>query len=107
VPKVIKESSPSSVVWKELEGLVRTQAQAFIQRLLEEEVNELLGRVKSQRREPGSEEVYRNGHGKPRRPAGSRTGRSLREPRSTAVQAPHGRGRGAAAPALPARVGPR
>jgi transposase-like protein len=32
-----------------LEALVREQAQAFIQRVLEEEVTELLGREKSER----------------------------------------------------------
>jgi transposase-like protein len=32
-----------------LESLVREQAQAFIQRILEEEVTELLGREKSER----------------------------------------------------------
>ena len=46
--------------------LVREKAQELIQQILEEEVTELLGRQKSERREavdlsPG----YRNGYGKP------------------------------------------
>jgi hypothetical protein len=38
-------------VFEVLESLVREQAQAFIQQILEEEVTELLGRGKSERRE--------------------------------------------------------
>ena len=37
-------------VWEGLEGLVREQAQRFIQRILEEEITELLGRRKSERK---------------------------------------------------------
>ena len=40
----------SEEVWDRLEELVREQAQAFMQRILEEEVTELLGRRKSERR---------------------------------------------------------
>src|SRR5579885_2242723 len=58
----------SSVTWDSLEAWVRERIQGFIQDLLEEEVTELLGRRKSERRaavdpQPG----YRNGDGKPRR----------------------------------------
>ncbi len=58
----------SSVTWDSLEAWVRERIQGFIQDLLEEEVTELLGRRKSERRaavdpQPG----YRNGYGKPRR----------------------------------------
>jgi transposase-like protein len=60
--------TPSRVVWSELEDWARTQIQSRLQEMLEEEVTELLGRQKSQRRslidpEPG----YRNGFGKERR----------------------------------------
>lgn len=53
--------------WETLEGFVRQNVQGFVQRILEEEVEELLQRRPYQRREgvdpqPG----YRNGHGKPR-----------------------------------------
>jgi transposase-like protein len=67
--------APSNVVWENLEGFARLKVQEFLQRLLEEEVTELLGRTKSQRRPTAEEEplagptapVYRNGYGKPRR----------------------------------------
>jgi len=69
MPKVNQQSAtPSTPVWESLEAFARTHVQAFIQRLLEEEVEELLGRSKSERRAPGSgKPVYRNGYGKPRR----------------------------------------
>ena len=41
----------SAPTFEVLESLVREQAQAFIQRVLEEEVTELLGRERSERRE--------------------------------------------------------
>ena len=48
--------------------MVREQAQAFIQRVLEEEVTELLGREKSERIEGvDAPKGYRNGYGKPRK----------------------------------------
>ena len=58
------ESRPT---WETLEEWVRGQVQDFIQRLLEDEVTDFVGRRKSQRRAavdapPG----YRNGYGKPR-----------------------------------------
>src|SRR5437879_9123879 len=88
-------SIAGSVCWQNLEQFAREQVQAFIQRLLEEEVAALLGRQKSQRREAGNlpaappeaaeappaAPVYRNGYGKPRRlatPCGTVT---LRRPR--------------------------
>jgi putative transposase len=59
---------PSTVVWDNLEGWVRSKVQEFIQSLLEEEVTELLGRQKSERRQAvDSPPAYRNGHGKARR----------------------------------------
>jgi len=65
-----------------LEAWVRERVQAFIQEVLEEEVTELLGRGKSERRravdaEPG----YRNGYGKPRRLALSSGTITIRRPR--------------------------
>ena len=49
-----------------LERLVREQAQAFIQRVLEEEVTELLGREKSERIEVvDGPRGYQNGYGRP------------------------------------------
>ena len=62
------EIRKSSVIWDYLDDWVRMKVQEFIQAILEEEVTELLGRRKSERRKvvdsfPG----YRNGHGKPRK----------------------------------------
>ena len=69
----MKESTLESVVlsmptWETLEDWARSSVQGLLQRVLEEEVTELLGRTRYQRRSdvdahPGS----RNGHGKPRR----------------------------------------
>ena len=71
----------SSVVWEQLETYARTRVQEFIQQLLEEEVDELLGRKRSERRAPGSPAVYRNGYGKPRRLALSNGTVSVQRPR--------------------------
>ena len=69
-------------MWESLERLVREKAQEFIQQILEEEVTEVLGRGKSQRKAavdptPG----YRNGYGKPRPLAMSSGTITLRRPR--------------------------
>ena len=66
--KNIEESVESRVCFEQLEDWVREKIQCWVQKLLEEEVTELLGRGKSERRRavdmpPG----YRNGSGKPRR----------------------------------------
>jgi len=62
-----KGSQESRVVWDNLEEWVRGKVQELIQSLLEEEVTELLGRQKSERRQAvDSVPVYRNGHGKGR-----------------------------------------
>ena len=69
-------------MWEGLEGLVREKAQEFIQQILEEEVTELLGRGKSERRAVVDAHVgYRNGYGKPRRLAMSSGTITLRRPR--------------------------
>ena len=65
--KMIASEAASRPAFQTLETFVRAHVQGFIQQLLEEEVDELLGRGKSERRAsvdapPGS----RNGHGKPR-----------------------------------------
>jgi len=63
-----KEGQPSIIVWDNLEEWVRKKVQDFIQSLLEEEITELLGRQKSERRQSvDGLPVYRNGHGKARR----------------------------------------
>ena len=73
--------------WEVLEGLVREQAQEFIQRILEEEVTELLGRGKSERRAAVDAPAgYRNGYGKPRHLTMSSGTITLRRPRVRGVE---------------------
>jgi putative transposase len=63
--QTIKGDQASIIVWENLEEWVRRKVQEFIQSLLEEEITELLGRRKSERRQAvDSLPVYRNGHGK-------------------------------------------
>lgn len=62
---------PSTVVFETLEEGIRQHVQGWLQDLLEAEVTDFLGRMKSQRRPteaaPGTPEAgFRNGHGKPR-----------------------------------------
>ena len=62
------ERGSSRVVWEELGSWVRVKVQGFVQSVLEEEVTELLGRGRSERRAAVDGQAgYRNGHGKPRR----------------------------------------
>lgn len=66
--KSTEMGAQSSVTWETLEGCIRVKMRDWLQDLLEAEVDEWLGRRKSQRRKgvdatPG----YRNGYGKPRR----------------------------------------
>ena len=77
-----------AVTWETLEAYARERIQGWVQELLEEEVTELLGRGRSERRAavdaaPG----YRNGRGKPRQlTLGSGTIR-LRRPRVRGLEA--------------------
>jgi transposase-like protein len=85
--KMMKGPARSSPAWETLEVFARTQVQGFIQQLLEDEVDELLGRRKSERRAavdglPGS----RNGHGKPRRLALMNGTITVRRPRVRDVE---------------------
>jgi len=66
VSKIIDGSAASSPLWETLETHAREQIQHFVQRLLEEEVDALLGRRKSERRSDATPGGYRNGYGKPR-----------------------------------------
>jgi putative transposase len=73
---------PSRVSWDSLEAHVRFEAQKWVQWLLDEEVTDVLGRLKSQRRSTVDGEVgYRNGYGKPRRLTLSNGTISVRRPR--------------------------
>jgi len=65
---ITAQRQASSVIWDHLDDWVRMKVQEFIQAILEEEVTELLGRKKSERRKAiDSPSVYRNGYGKPRK----------------------------------------
>jgi putative transposase len=62
------EGHTSRIVWDNLEEWARRKVQEFVQSLLEEEVTELVGRKKSERRKAvDSAPVYRNGYGRGRR----------------------------------------
>ena len=66
--KMIAGTAASMPAWETLETFARAQVQRFIQQLLEDEVAELLGRRKSERRAAVDAPAgSRNGHGKPRR----------------------------------------
>lgn len=57
-------SSASRVTWETLESFARGSIQSFVQRLLEEEVTDLLGRRRSARKAPvDPEEGYRKDSG--------------------------------------------
>ncbi len=84
VKRNTEEGFGSRGVWESLEAMARERIQEWVQRLLEEEVTELLGRAKSERRPVVAEEakpVYRNGHGEPRRLAMSNGTIKVRRPR--------------------------
>lgn len=81
-----KKNTPAGVeaspLWATLETFARQEIQAFIQRLLEQEVIELLGRGKSCRRAVVDATAgYRNGYGKPRRLTLSNGTITLQRPR--------------------------
>jgi putative transposase len=77
-----REQDPSRVTWDQLEGWIREKVQELIQTILEEEVIELLGRRRSERREQvDSPPGYRNGYGKERNLTLSCGTITLRRPR--------------------------
>jgi putative transposase len=76
------EAAASTPCWETLESFARSAVQQLLQQVLEAEVDQLLGRRRSQRRsavdpQPG----YRNGYGKPRKLALSNGTIVLRRPR--------------------------
>jgi putative transposase len=83
----LQAAASKRVVWENLESFARGQVQQFIQALLEEEMTELLGRAKSERRaEPQSPPVYRNGHGKSRRLSLTSGTVQVRRPRARGLE---------------------
>jgi len=110
------ESRPT---WESLEALARQGVQRLLQQLLEEEVEQVVGRRRYARRGRGrrragiserarqatpAEHDDRHDHDPPA--PSPRAGGTIREPAAAAVQAAHGRSRPAAAGAVPARAGP-
>jgi len=82
-------SESTTPTWESLEEFVRERVQDLIQRVLEEEVTELLGREKSERREAVDAVVgYRNGYGKPRKLTMSSGTIRLRRPRVRDLEEP-------------------
>jgi transposase-like protein len=79
--KITNYDAASSPLWQELESHTRSKIQEFVQQLLEEEVDDLLGRKKSERRTPESPVGFRNGYGKPRQLAFTNGTITLRRPR--------------------------
>jgi transposase-like protein len=79
--KITIDTAGASPEWETLETFARVRVQEFVQRLLEEEVDELLGRRKSERRTSETAAGYRNGSGKPRQLALMNGTITLRRPR--------------------------
>lgn len=84
----------SQIVWENLEAFARQEIQAFLQRLLEEEVTELVGRRRSERRAPAAPEgeppapaLYRNGYGRERQLTTSCGTITVRRPRVRGLEA--------------------
>lgn len=78
----------SSVTWESLETFAREGVQRLLQRVLEEEVDELLGRRRYERREMVDAPTgYRNGLGKPRRVSLSCGTVTVRRPRVRSLDA--------------------
>ena len=74
--------SKETVVYENLEDLLRKKIQQYLQDLLEEELTEMLGRKKSERRaEVDGAEGYRNGYGKSRKLTTSIGTLEVRRPR--------------------------
>lgn len=70
------------VTWDSLEAFARMQLQSWLQELLEQEIEELLGRSRYERRKGvDPRQGYRNGYGKPRKVALSSGTLTVRRPR--------------------------
>jgi transposase-like protein len=68
VKQTTQDKESSSIIWNNLEEMVRMKVRDFIQTLLEAEIEDLLGRQKSERRQiVDSPTAYRNGYGKGRK----------------------------------------
>ncbi len=80
--KTIESGAESRAEWETLEAFARQGVQRLLQRVLEEEVDELLGRGRYERRPAIDAPLgYRNGFGQPRRLSLSNGTIRLRRPR--------------------------
>lgn len=88
MPKQTTEPTTGSrVTWEHLEDWVRTKMRMWLQEMLEAEVDDLLGRRKSERRSAvDSAPGYRSGYGKPRRLTLCNGAVTLRRPRVRGLQ---------------------
>ena len=72
----------SSAYWEQLEAFARLGVQKLLQQVLEEEITALLGRKRSERKDPvDSKEGYRNGYGRARKLSMSCGTITVRRPR--------------------------
>ena len=112
------ETESTMPLWEGLEGVVREKAREFIPQILEEEVTELLGREKSERKasrgcgawlpqrvRQGAAAVDEFGHDHGATPPGTGSGGTLRESGVAAVCETDEGGRGVDTGAVPTRVG--
>jgi transposase-like protein len=86
VLKIDIPAATSSPTWRTLESFIREQVQTCLQRVLEEEVDELLGRARHERRAADAA-GYRNGYGKPRQVALMNGTITVRRPRVRGLDA--------------------
>jgi putative transposase len=85
--KTIEVGEESRAEWATLEAFARQGVQRLLQRVLEEEVDELLGRDRYERRRAiDAPSGYRNGFGKPRRLSLSSGTITLRRPRVRSLE---------------------
>jgi putative transposase len=77
----IENDIEAEPVWESLETFARGGMQRLMQRVLEEEVDAVLGRRKSEHRTDDSNPGYRNGYGRPRKLALSSGTLTLKRPR--------------------------
>lgn len=72
----------SSAYWEQLEAFARLGVQKLLQQVLEEEITDILGRQRSERKDPvDSKEGYRNGYGRARKLSMSCGTITVRRPR--------------------------
>jgi len=84
--KIDDLTATSSPTWRTRESFIREQVQTCLQRVLEEEVDELLGRGRHERRSADAE-GYPNGYGKPRQVALMKGTFTVRWPRVCGLDA--------------------